>query len=137
MTIKLLTWGGTFTACLSSLLFLIRAHAVFHDSKKAKIALNVLWFLASLGTFTAPFSFRESRLGNTNFCALAAVDKLGSAGTVTVAIFDTAIFVSTYFRVMTLTMGNNVWERMQEFFKGSGTGQVSKALLQTGQPYYL
>ena len=137
MANHLISWSGTLAACLSSFLFLIRAHAVFYESKGAKITLSILWALGSLGALTAPFSFKEGHIGKTQICTMLEVDRIGVAGAVAVGVFDTAIFVASYYKVVILTLGDNLRERVRGVIEGAEIGQVSKAIMQTGQLYYL
>lgn len=137
MANHLISWSGTLAACLSSFLFLIRAHAVFYESRRAKIVLSILWALGCLGALSAPFSFKEGHIGKTQICTMLGVDKIGAAGAVAVGVFDTVIFVASYYRVVILTLGSNLRERVRGVIEGAEIGQVAKAIMQTGQLYYL
>ena len=131
------SWLGTLTACFSTFLFLIRARGVFNDSNRAKTFFNVLWFLASSATLTDPFSFTAQRIYPRGLCAITKVNKLGAIGPITVAIFDTTVFLSISYRMIPPRQSVNIRTRITSFFTGSNIGETSRSLLRTGQLYFL
>lgn len=133
-TTQIVAWFGAFATPLNTLLFLIRASAVFNRCLKSRIALGILW-LSTFATLTSPFSFDGIHLKLTRYCALERVKQFCAAGTITVAIFDTVVFFSIAYKLTTSSRldARDSWSTSCI----RGTGRISRALLVTGQLYYL
>lgn len=87
---------------------------------------------------TTPFSFSGESIEDSDLCAVSRAAKIEAVGCFTVAAFDCAVFVSISFRVISFD-GSPMsgWARAKAFITGSKAGPIAKALLQTGQLYYL
>jgi hypothetical protein len=54
------------------------------------------------------------------------------------AVNDTLVFVAISYRMVSLSLVSGPWSvRLKSFFTGYGMHHLSKALLQSGQAYYL
>jgi hypothetical protein len=54
------------------------------------------------------------------------------------AVNDTLIFIAISYRMVSLSMVSGTWSaRAKSFFTGDGLHHLSKAMLQSGQAYYL
>lgn len=130
---------ATATTCLGTYLFLVRVKSTFFQSKPAQYMFSLWWFLAVVAVVaTVPFSFSGTSIMENDLCAISRAGRLEAVGCLTVASFDCAVFVSISFRVISLDgqcMGR--WAMVKAFITGSKAGPISKALLRTGQLYYL
>ena len=53
-------------------------------------------------------------------------------------VYDTLIFFAISYRVVSISMVSNTWSaRVKSFVRGDGLHDLSKALLHSGQTYYL
>lgn len=129
-----IAWFGTLATPLNTSLFLVRADAVFKQNKKWRLVLTVLW-LSTFSTLTTPFSFFAASFQIGGYCPVAKVERMGAAGPIAVAIFDTAVFVSMTYKILSMSKLDNHDSWIRLFLRG--TGQVSRTLLMTGQLYYL
>ncbi|KAK7685284.1 hypothetical protein QCA50_011647 [Cerrena zonata] len=133
VTTQVVAWFGVFATPLNTLLFLIRADAVFNQCAKSRIAFGLLW-LSTFATITSPFSFTGFHVEHTRYCALEKVKQYCAAGTITVAIFDTVVFLSIAYKIASFSR-LDTRDSWSKFFM-KGTGEVSSSLLLTGQLYY-
>ena len=134
---KTIGWFGAFASPLNSLLFFLRARAVFLHSNIAVFAFALLW-LSTISAVTIPFSVDGQQIGTTKSCVNSQVERLSSAGAVATAVFDTVVFLAISFRVLQLSLRNTWKDRLfKSFLSGEGLGWVSKAVLHTGQLYFM
>ena len=122
----------------NSLLFFFRVRAVFKANKYVVAFFALIW-LSTFGSFTVPFSIGGEHIGTTNRCINSNIKPSSSVGIIVSTVNDTLVFVAiTYRLVVYNTSVSNTWRmRLKVLFSGEGMGGVSKALLQTGQLYYL
>lgn len=130
---------GTSTTCLGSSLFLIRARSVWSESERAKWVFNILWFLAIAGGIsTAPFSFYGTSVEPSGLCVVPKLKQIEAVASLSVAVFDTVVYVAISYRVIYYhERAPSRWAQIVAFFRGSETGPMARALLQTGQLYFL
>lgn len=129
---------ATTTTCLGTYLFLVRARSVFFHSTWAKVVFTGLWFIAVGGVIaTAPFSFYGARVEPGGLCAVSKVAKIESVGSLTVAAFDITVFVTITYRVLSMERKLGRWAMVRAFILGSKAGSITRALLRTGQLYFL
>lgn len=134
---KTIGWLGAFALPLNSLLFLLRARAVFLYSRIAVFGFTLLW-LATLSALSIPFSVDGAQIGTTNQCINSQVERLSSAGAVATSVFDTIVFLAISFRILQLSLRTNWKDRLlSSFLSGEGLGWVSKTVLHTGQLYFM
>ncbi|THH31273.1 hypothetical protein EUX98_g2912 [Antrodiella citrinella] len=133
---KAIGWCGAFALPLNSLLFFFRIRAVFGRSNAVITFFGFLW-LATFAAISAPFGVDGTHIGTTMFCVNSDVQAFSSAGIVVVAVHDTMVFLAITTRLVMYCLADTWFARFKAFFSGKGMGNVSKALLQTGQMYYL
>lgn len=130
---------GTAATCFGTFLFLVRVRSAFFQLKIAQRIFSIWWFLAIVGLIsTTPFSFSGNSIIENDLCAISRAGKLEAVGCILTATFDCAVFVSISLRVISLDgRARGRWAMVKAFLTGSEAGPVSKALLRTGQLYYL
>lgn len=130
-------WLGAGASILSTLLFLLRVNSVFFDSKGAKRMFTILWGATSISLLVLPFSFTAETSELDGLCIISSLSRLGSIPSLTVGVFDLTIFISISYRIMTQDTTISVRKRFVAFITGTNIGPVSKALVRTGQLYFL
>ncbi|KAI0790051.1 hypothetical protein C8Q75DRAFT_137795 [Abortiporus biennis] len=129
-------WFAGLSICITSLLFFFRIRAVFFNSPATTIGFFLLW-LATCTSLIAPFVVRAITQ-NHNFCVISEVSIWTFIPFIVVAIHDTFVFFAINIRLTQYHSvrvdGQTAW---QTFFSGTGMSTISKALLTTGQLYYL
>ncbi|CAL1702823.1 unnamed protein product [Somion occarium] len=133
---KVICWFGAFALPCNFVLFFLRVKAVFRRSPILVGIFAILW-LSTLGSFTLPFSTTGERLLGSHNCVTTNVTPISSVGFLTVAIFDAIVFVMISIRLVSYSMADSWKERIFSFFSGQNMGFLSKAVLKTGQLYYL
>lgn len=124
----------------SAFLFLIRARAVFKNERAYQWAFSLLWLGVAAGCLLLPFSFRGVHLGSTRLCVDSAVQPFGTAGLIAVTTFDTLLFLAVSWRLTCdeIREGKTLREKVRMFFgQKSLSGAVSRAILQSGQLYFM
>lgn len=116
------------------MLFFLRVQAVFRRSPVIVAIFAFLW-LSTLSAFTLPFGSAGQNIATG--CVTTTVTRYSSVGFITVAIFDTSVFVMISVRLVSYGMADSFKERFVSFFSGYDMGQLSRAVLKTGQLYYL
>ena len=119
------------------LLFLIRVKCVFFESKQAKIFFILLWVVTSVRLLVVPFSFTESMETSNGLCIVERLSRLGSIPSFTIGVFDVTIFASVSYQIIVQSATLSWQERVIAFFAGIHIGPMSKALVRTGQLYFL
>ncbi|CAL1717204.1 unnamed protein product [Somion occarium] len=132
---KIADWFGALALPCNSLLFLLRVRGVFYQSHKIFAMFCVLW-LFTLGSLAGPFTIKA--INDHSPHCLLDVQSLSAFAFVAVVVFDTVVFVAISVRVVTYIGWADSWQgQMKSFISGKGLGHISRALLQTGQLYYL
>ncbi|CAL1702480.1 unnamed protein product [Somion occarium] len=134
---KAIGWCGAFGLSLNSLLFFFRVKAVFNSSKLITALFAFVWFATFACALTAPFGVDGIHIGTTGNCVNSNVKTFSSAGLIVVAVNDTLVFIAISTRLMMYSLADTWVDRFKTFFSGKGMGHMSRALLQTGQLYYL
>lgn len=101
------------------------------------IAFFGLLWLATFSAITAPFGVDGTHIGTTQFCINSDVKSFSSAGLIVGAAHDTLVFLAITVRLLMYSLADTWTARFRAFFSGRGMGNISKALLHTGQQYYL
>ncbi|TCD71616.1 hypothetical protein EIP91_007363 [Steccherinum ochraceum] len=135
--VKAIGWIGALAIPLNSLLFLFRIHAIFEGRRDIVGLFTFFWVAVVACSLTAPFSLDGIRIGETMYCTFGRVRPYGSAGIVTSAINDTLVFLAITIKLILNTPAKNSSERMRTLFSGKGMGNISRAVMQGGQQYYL
>ncbi|EPQ51305.1 hypothetical protein GLOTRDRAFT_49043 [Gloeophyllum trabeum ATCC 11539] len=133
-----LGWCYVVAGPSTSLLFLFRIRAVFFHNKPVVLLFSLLW-LAVLGTaFTVPFAITGEHIGPTQRCINTAVKSFSSSSIIVGGIFDSLVFLTISYRLLTTNLVEETWSsRLNSFLSGSGFTRLPAALLQGGQMYYL
>ena len=119
---------------MNAFLFMIRAHAVFKQEKKPRILLTGLWFTTFL-VFVCPSSFIFASEPIQGYCPAVEVKKIGLVGPIALAIFDTLIFVSITWSIISFTREDSTFRGTFRFYKYGG--RVAQLLLSTGHLYFM
>ncbi|CAL1707959.1 unnamed protein product [Somion occarium] len=136
LAFRIFAWLGSLAIPCNCFLFFLRVRGVFLHDRWIVAGFFVLW-LSTLGSFAEPFGFQSGHIGPTQYCLIAGVHKSSSTGFITLAIFDTSVFVGISLRVISYSIEDTWRGRLKMFLRGKSMGNVSRALLQTGQMYYL
>ena len=122
---------------LNSLLFLARIIGIFHDNKTIKLAFSVLW-MSTLAPIVVPFMVSAQRDDTAKKCG--SVHKLASTVLMTcvvAAIYDTCVFIAISLEVLMAYPAEGWKARIKVFLNKNEMGHLFRAVLQTGQLYYL
>ena len=130
-------------ATLTSLPFLFRIRAVFNGSMFSVALFSILWMIQLLSSLAIPLSIR-SHAQSTNECT--STRPVTAAYTVISPLVfllrDTCVFVAISARLMThsreATGAMMTWRKyLASFFSRRDKQLISRAVLETGQIYYL
>lgn len=99
--------------------------------------LDILWVLAVVGTIIIPFSVTSSKDIESGLCVITTVKKAVIVPSFTVGIFDTSVYLSVSSRMLRHDNISGRWNVLKAFFAGDKLGVVSRALVKTGQLYFL
>ena len=134
---RVVSWLGTTAGWMSTLLFLFRVNSVFYNCRCARVFFTLLWGLAALGVLVVPFSFSSTPVPPKSLCAISTIKKFGFVPSISVALFDFGVYVSISYRTINPRAVHTPWAIFKAFFTGTKTGPITKALLHTGQLYFL
>ena len=104
------------------------------------MVFTVMW-LSTFSAFVSAINIKTQPIGPTKYCVIEAAPRFVSLVFIVIAIYDTLVFSAITVKVVLnspvqewKSRWNLVWN-----LKGSkgNIGYVSRALLQTGQLYYL
>ncbi|KAK7694028.1 hypothetical protein QCA50_003604 [Cerrena zonata] len=130
-------WFAAFTLPLNSMLFLFRIRGVFLESRFIPPFFSILW-LSTCTSFIAPFASKAARLDSSAECLIQWVSTRNLTAFIAISFYDTLVFVCISYKLLSFTYAQGWKARVRSFFRGEQMGgQVSKALLQSGQLYYL
>ncbi|KAI0783211.1 hypothetical protein C8Q75DRAFT_469834 [Abortiporus biennis] len=154
------TWIGAFATTCNALIFFLRTRAVFFSSPTIRRLLTVLW-CGTLGIYSVPFFMGGlPTLSNTNSTVLANTytktcvfqditvrsismfDLYVSTGPAMMMVHDTIMYLAVGIKLtkdritMTSKRKSDLGE-LKAFFSGAEMGDLAKALVVSGQVYYL
>ena len=135
--LRVISWLSIASLISCSTLFLVRVCSVYHDSKKARILFCLIWLIKGIGSLVLPFSFAAAPLGPSGPCALSSVTELAFIPILVIDVFDTVVFVAISYRAINFYTMRTHWQRFKAFFTGTEASPVYKALLRTGQLYFV
>lgn len=122
---------------LNSLLFVFRVRAVYLNSRKVTVIFSLLW-LTNLSQLLPPIASALHISGGDDCDAILEMKPWVVTGFILTALFDTAVFVAISMQVLGFTGSVHTRrERMASFLNGKELGKITRAVLQTGQLYYL
>ncbi|KAJ6454574.1 hypothetical protein C8R45DRAFT_915060 [Mycena sanguinolenta] len=122
----------------TAMLFFLRVTAVWHPNKIAYVVFSILW-LAVLGAgITDPVVIRGRHIGPSNYCIDTVIPPSTETTVIMPLINDTAIFLAITYRILAHTIvADSLMARLRAFFGGPGLSALSRALLESGQHFYL
>ncbi|KAJ6486617.1 hypothetical protein C8R45DRAFT_1144992 [Mycena sanguinolenta] len=127
-----------FSQTSTALLFFLRVTAVWHSNRIAYVVFSVLW-LAVLGAgLTVPLGDRGAHIGPTSQCIFTTIPIYTEATGIVPLINDTAIFLAINYRILAhIIVADTPMARLRAFFGGPGLSALSRALLESGQHFYM
>lgn len=135
--VQIAEWFMVLSMILNSLLFVFRVRAVYLNSRKVTIIFGLLW-LTTLSQLLPPIASALHISGGDDCDAILEMKPWVVTGFILTAIFDTAVFVAISMQVLGFTgTVHTRKERMLSFLNGKELGRITRAVLQTGQLYYL
>ena len=127
---------GGFIPPLNSSLFLLRIWGVFYGSKPVIALFSVLW-LSTFASFPSIFAVKIHPIGPTRYCIIDAAPHLVSLSFIVTAVYDSLVFLAITLKIISDSHVEGWKACIRLFLKGENVGRISRALLQTGQAYYL
>ena len=127
---------GAFIIPLNSSLFLLRIWGAFYGSKPIIALFSILW-LSTFASFPSVFAIKIHPIGPTSYCIIDAAPHLVSLSFIVTAIYDTLVFLAITLKIISDSHVEGWKACTGLFLKGKNVGRISRALLQTGQAYYL
>ncbi|KAF7335951.1 hypothetical protein MSAN_02308500 [Mycena sanguinolenta] len=112
--------GAILAKSATTMLFFLRVTAIWHTSKIAYVVFFILWLAVIAGRY------HRSNWTNIEVAAIMAL------------INNTAIFLAINYRILAHVMvTDSSTARLRVFFGGKGLSTLSRALLESGQHFYL
>ena len=133
----IVTTLATSVGWFSSFLFLCRVNTVYYTSRSARVLFVVLWLMTALGILVVPFTFKLSSAQPGGLCVVESIKRFGTIASLSLATFDSIIYISISYRIIKPLSRGNKWEVMKIFFTAKNATPVPRALLRTGQLYFL
>ncbi|KAF7335945.1 hypothetical protein MSAN_02307900 [Mycena sanguinolenta] len=122
----------------TTMLFFLRVTAVWHPSKIAYAVFFTLWLAVLAGGITAPVGVRAAHIGPTMQCITTDVPGYVEVAAIMPLVNETAIFLAINYRILAhMMVADSSIARLRAFFGGKGLSALSRALLQSGQYFYL
>ncbi|EPQ53552.1 hypothetical protein GLOTRDRAFT_24191, partial [Gloeophyllum trabeum ATCC 11539] len=133
-----LGWCYVVAAPSAALLFYFRITAIFAFHRPVVLFFSFLWLGVVAGAFTVPFSVTVAQIGETRRCVDVDVASYSSSTVIINWINDTLIFSAITWKLLSSSMVEQTWKgRMRSFVSGAGFSELTRAVLQGGQMYYL
>ncbi|KAJ7188864.1 hypothetical protein C8R46DRAFT_31592 [Mycena filopes] len=122
----------------TSLLFFLRVTAVWYPNKVVSAVFFVLWLGVIGAHITAPLGIRGAHIGPTMQCINTDVPPYAQAAVILALVNDTAVFFAINYRILVHTIvADSFQTRFRVFFGGGQLSRLSRALVQSGQHFYL
>ena len=121
---------------VTPLLFLFRIKAIFRDHQFIVWFFYLLWIAVATSAVAAGFALDKTPSADSRYCICMHMSQYGASAMVVTAANDTLVFV---FITMKILLDSQLpWTPLWKMFMtGEGLGAVSRAMLQTGQLYYM
>jgi hypothetical protein len=133
-----------FGSAFTSLLFLIRVLALYRGNKMVIGVFAFLWLCAFGSALTIPIGDGNGAkhfLPNNPYCiSTVNYPAYEGAGFIIPAIFDTLVFTAISYRLYPSyeVSPESTWRaQISVLFSGRGIPKLSRALMESGQQYYL
>lgn len=127
------------TISSTALLFFLRVRAIFQH-KYITAGFFILWVAVLGGSLTAVLSLSGVHVGNTKYCTFSNFKSYRSAANITLAVFDTCVFISITCYLLTTQVSSKSEETTPKArfnLLGKYLPVFSRAVLQDGQKYYM
>ncbi|KAJ6454632.1 hypothetical protein C8R45DRAFT_599968 [Mycena sanguinolenta] len=122
----------------TALLFFLRVTAVWHQSKIAYAVFSILWLAVFGAGITAPLGIRAAHIGPTAHCIPTVIPNNVEAAVILPLINDTVVFLAINYRILAHTVvADSAMARLRVFLGGKKISTLSRALIQSGQHFYL
>ena len=122
----------------TSLLFFLRARAVFHANPFATAIFGVLWLGVLGGSMTPITAFKGVNLGPTRHCTIGIIRFYSVTAAITPLINDSIVFFAISWRLCANTKADpSLRNDVRTMVFGDHLPAFSKSLLQDGQVYFL
>ncbi|KAJ8495114.1 hypothetical protein ONZ45_g13000 [Pleurotus djamor] len=129
---------NVFSQTFTSLLFLLRVLAVWNRNKYMKVMYTLLWLTVIACSITVPVGISGAHIGPTQHCINTRAEEYTESTGIIGLINDSLVFFGIAYRIMTYSViEDNLGARTKTFFGGGSLSNLSRALLQGGQTYYL
>jgi hypothetical protein len=122
---------------LNSLMFTLRARAIYDRNPLFIAGLVVLWLGVAAGSIMLPFGIAGANIGITDYCITGSSKPFIAANVITPLCNDTAIFIAISWRLYKNAHVKGVGSGIRTLVAGEKLPLFSKAVLQDGQLYYL
>lgn len=123
-------------AC-SSYLFLCRLHAVYADCRWIRWIFTLLWTGVSACGIPTFLGTHVKHISGTNYCTIYAIDKYVAIVEFFPAAFDTIVFFAISYRLIVTHSRIDEGASWRYAITGKALPTFSRALLYSGQQYYL
>ncbi|KZP07980.1 hypothetical protein FIBSPDRAFT_874920 [Athelia psychrophila] len=135
--IAVLATGAVIKVISTSGLFFLRVRAVYLGSRFITVLFGILWLImATLNTFTDA-SIRPASPTSSHNCISYQI-RYSDYPIVSSFVFDTCVFIAISFRLAANAATEKSWRaRLQSVLTGKGLFRLSRALMISGQLYYL
>lgn len=130
-------WLDVIGGWSSTLLFLFRIYTIHRDRKLTKFFFVFLWCCVAFSFLVFPFSIQVSPGGPGGLCIVTHTSRLQLFPSLMIGMFDCAIYISVSYRMIDPYARQDIWSACKAFFSGKNASPVAKALLRTGQLYFL
>ncbi|KAF7334227.1 hypothetical protein MSAN_02384000 [Mycena sanguinolenta] len=117
--------------------FFLRVTAVWYPSKIAYAVFSILWVAVLGAGITVPVETRAAHIGPTQ-CITTVLPANVEVAAIVPLIHDTTIFLAVTYRILAhMIVTDSHMAQLRIFFGGRGLSTLLRALLQSGQYFYL
>jgi hypothetical protein len=121
----------------SSFLFLRRVQAVYSGNRWVSFFFFALWLIGGGLVVTVPLGARATHIPGTKYCIDLEPPHYVIAGGFTPVVFDTFVFLAISYKIGTSHSTHDARVSWSTLVSGRALPQLSRAILQGGQQYYL
>ena len=132
-------WVGVAAVWSSTYLFLCRVNSVFYESLRAKSFFSCMWLFGVISILILPSQYTAAAPTPPHaLCAIKSVKRFAYLLLIPVGLFDWVVFGAISVRVIAIFAPHDHWRGMcKAFTTGADVGVLPRALLRTGQFYFL
>ncbi|KZP04027.1 hypothetical protein FIBSPDRAFT_671104, partial [Athelia psychrophila] len=136
LVVLFVTCVATRTIC-TSFLFFLRVRAVYLCSRSVTVLFGILWLIVATLNIYTDASIRAGPLTDNQYCINFQVQHF-TYPSITSFVYDTFVFIAISYRLAADAATEQSWRaRLQSAVTGKGLFNVSRALMISGQLYYL